>query len=188
MLLIAKENYVKAYWYTLRALEYAPKSHRNINNMAVIYRRMNNDERAEEIYKYGISISDEKLTLLKNYRVLLEAQGRMDEATGISKRINSMNDPSPYNWINIADKSLKDGAFDEAENYYKKAIKLAPYLQYAYLGLAKTYYSEARFDEAEEMLLLAMENNYNRSNRVMYKAKLATLRSEKHLKLELLDW
>ena len=182
--LLAKQQYQQAYWYALEALEYAPLMQSNINTMAVIHRRIGDEVKAEAIYKFGIETATNKLSLLKNYRLLLLSQGRVKEALNIAEQISKIDDPSPYNWINIANTALKAEDYKAAKIYFEKAIELAPYLQYAYLGLAKTYYAQGRLDQTREMLLLAMENNYRRSNNGLYKAKLLALAKDQKLRLD----
>jgi Tfp pilus assembly protein PilF len=173
-----KSEYVEAYWHARRALLYAPTNYRSLNSMAVIFRRAGDEDKAEEIYQYAISVAEEKLTLLKNYRLLLLAQNRVSEAGQVAARIATINDPNPYGWIGIGDESLKAGRYADAQKYYSRAIKLAPYLQYGYLGLARIYHEKEEFEKARKMLLLAIENNYNLSNNAMYVAKLAMLDSK----------
>lgn len=182
---IEKDDLVNAYWHALEALKYAPHEASNINTMAVIYRRLGNDQRAEEIYKYGIEISSEKLTLLKNYHLLLKRQGRNRDANEIARKLEKIYDPSPYNWISVADSAYKKAEYSDAIKFYKKAIELAPYLQYGYLGLARVYHAQGKVEKAKSMLMNAMENNYNRENYKMYKAKLAVLSNKNILKIEL---
>ncbi len=183
--LIDKKEFVNAYWYTLEALNHAPFDAKAINTMAVIHRKMALEEKAEEIYKYGIEISDEKLTLLKNYRILLRSQGRDAEADAIALEIDKLYDPSPYNWISIGDTAYKNGEYSDAAKFYRKSIELAPYLQYGYLGLARVYYAQGKLEKTKNMLISAMENNYNRENHRVYKAKISALSENKELNLDL---
>jgi len=172
---LQSKDYSKSYWYTLKSFEFAPTAPDGINLMAVIYKRVGKDQFAEEIYKYGIAISGNKLSLLKNYRYLLEEQNRHAEARKIRNAITSYNDPSPFSWLNLADAALSAGDAKEAYWYYKKAVELAPYLQYGYLGLAKVFFSQGEYDKTEEMLLSAKERNYAHANDGLYAAKLSAL-------------
>jgi len=158
-------------------MDYAPLDAEGINLMAVIFKHSGLVDEAERIYQYGITVADSKLSLLKNYHQLLKDQGRNKEAAKISARIAKIDDPSPYNWLQLADTTLGEGSYQEALDYYKRSVELAPYLQYGYLGMAKVYYFQGRFKRSETMLKKAIERNYDRDNDQLYQAKLAALTS-----------
>ena len=44
---------------------------------------------AENIYKYGIETSKDKLVLLKNYRLLLQQEGRYSEAQKVTDQLDN---------------------------------------------------------------------------------------------------
>lgn len=172
-------DYNNSYWHALKAMDYAPHSEEGINLMAVIYKHAGYSGRAEKIYQYGVAVADSKLSLLKNYRQLLSEQNRHKEAQNLSEKIAKIDDPSPYNWLHIADAMLSKGNHKEALDYYKKAIDLAPYLQFGYLGLAKVYYFQGHFRRSEAMLKKAIERNYSPDNDQLYQAKLTALNSRR---------
>jgi len=175
---IQEQDYKNAYWYTLRALDFAPKYAAGINSMALVYKRVGEQVKAEEIYRYGLEVTNDKLGLLKNYQILLSQQGRTEEAADIQKEIDKYVDLSPYPWINIADGALEMGEYPEAIKYYKKSIELAPYLQYGYLGLAKVYNYQGDLVKAKSMLEKAMENNTAAEINHLYHEKLSMLEAK----------
>ena len=168
-------DYKTAYWYARTALEYAPSYAFNLNTMAIIHRTAGDMATAENIYKYGLDISKDKLVLLKNYRLLLQQEGRFAEALKITDQLDRIFDSSPYGWLNQADKALAKGELKKAKKYYKNAIRKASYLPSAYLGLAKILFAQGKFKKAKAMLILAQEKDYNANNNAMYQAKLDTL-------------
>jgi len=177
---IAQENYTNAYWYALTSMDYEPESSHAFNIMAVIYNRMGDTAKAEAIYKYGIEELDDtyKLTLLKNYRLLLNEHQRYAEAETITRKIEQLDDPSPFSWLSAARTSYSEGNFREAISFYKKTINIAPYLHEAYLGLAQSYYQVGRLKSAEKNLQLALEKAYKESTKTLYQAKLRALARE----------
>src|SRR5690606_9721405 len=143
---------------------------------AVVNRRVGDIDKAEAIYKYGIARADNKLTLLKNYHVLLLGSGRAEEAAEIERQLNSLDDPSPFHWFQLARTSYEERNYADAIRYYSRAIDLAPYLHEAHLGLARAYYEAGRLRAAERALETALENVFRPSTRNLYEAKLMTLR------------
>ena len=172
---IAENQYDKAYWYTLKSFQYDPNNENGLNYMAVLFRRMGDEHKAEEIFRFGIDNAEENVSLLKNYRSLLETQNRWQEAQALQQRIDTMKDLSPFAWINLAEDAFERGEYQNAERFYNKAVQVAPYLKFSYIGLSKTYYQLGRFDEAQSTLMQAMEKDYNPSNMSIYKAKLEML-------------
>ena len=176
---IAKEDYINAYWFTLASMEYEPDSSHAFNTMAVIHRRVGDVAKAEAIFQYGIENLDDKLSLLKNYRILLNEQQRFAEAEEIGREIEWLDDPSPFHWFHAARDSYDDGHYHEAIGFYKKVIDIAPYLHEAYLGLAQSYYQLGQLKAAEKQMQLALEGAHKQSTKSLYQAKLMSLSRNK---------
>jgi tetratricopeptide (TPR) repeat protein len=168
----------RAYWYSMEALRYSPGSSSTINMLAILNRRQGDTEKAEQLYVYGIEHAEEKLTLLKNYHNLLTNLGRTEDAVSIEKRLQTLDDPSPFHWIQIARSAYESGEYQQAINYFNKAISLAPYLHEAQLGIAQSLYKTGELQGAKKALVAAIEKAQKRSTVSLYEAKLASLRSE----------
>lgn len=172
-----EENYSDAYWYTLESMQYDPFSADAFNMMAVTYKRVGELAKAEEIYLYGIEKSEEKLTLMKNYYILLTSQGRSAEARVVNRRLSSMDDPSPIHWFNVARSSYETNDFNGAIRYYNRAVDIAPYLHEAYLGIALSYYQLGDLRRAERAFDRALINVNDTSTKDLYQSKLNALRN-----------
>lgn len=172
---LAQEKLAEAYWHTRRALEYVPDDAANLNTLAVLFKRAGSVERAEEVYQYGIARSADKLTLLKNYRLMLQAEGREQEAAAVAKQMAAFDDPSPFGWLDAANVAFNAGDYQEAEMFYRKSIKAAPYLDYGYFGVAKVKFHQGQLLDAKDMLEKAMENTFKEEGRSLYRAKLNAL-------------
>ena len=176
---LAQNQLTEAYWYARKALEYSPSDAAAINSMAVIFRRAGDDQKAEQIYTYGIATADDKLSLLKNYRILLQSQQRFDEVDAVTQQLATHPDASPFALLQLAGEAYERGDDNEAANFYKKAVDVAPYLDYGYMGLAKVNFRQGDYIDAKKMLLKALENTFKEDGKQLYKAKLAAL--EKHI-------
>ena len=172
-----EENYSDAYWYTLESMKYAPLNTDAINMMAVTYKRAGDLAKAEEIYLYGIEKADDKLTLLKNYYILLTSQDRFTEARSINRQLLSMDDPSPIHWYNVARFSFETSDFNNAIRYYNRALEIAPYLHEAHLGVALSYFELGNLRRAESAFGKALNNVNDTSTKDLYEAKLNALRN-----------
>lgn len=175
---VAAHDYQSAYWLLQRSMDLAPDNAGVINTMAVIYLRAGDAVKAEEIYRYGIENLSDKVSLLRNYRILLNKQNRLEEAAEITATLAKLDDPSPFDWLNAGEEAYNDGDYKDAISFYKKAVKIAPYLHESYSGLAKTYYQMGKLDAAERELKNALEYSYRESIRSRYQAKLMALNNK----------
>jgi Tfp pilus assembly protein PilF len=172
---IAREDYNTAFWLLQKTLQLTPDDAGAINSMAVVHRRAGDLEKAEEIYRYGIDYLADKISFLRNYRVLLEQQGRFNEVQQINRRLTALDDPSPFDWLHAGHGAFSEGNFQEAALFYRKAARIAPYLHESYAGLAKAYYMIGDREAAEREFKKALEYTQRPSTRSMYEAKLVAL-------------
>ena len=175
---IGDEQYDTAYWYAMESLKFAPDNSQAINMLALINKRVGDFVKAEELYLFGIEHAEEKLSLLNNYLVLLEAADRTEDAARIRTQLESMDDPSPFNWFQLASSAYADAKYIDAIRYFNKALELAPYLHEAHLGVAQANYEIGRFRNVEASLKAALDNAYKGSTRALYQAKLDALGAE----------
>ena len=174
---VAEGDLSQAYWLLRKSLELAPQSTSAVNMMAVVFRRAGDDAKAEEIYRYGISNLPEKVSLLRNYRLLLEQQGRQQEANELAAQLLALGDNNPFDWIHAAQQAHREGHYPEAIRLYKKAVAVAPYLHESYFGMARSHFELGNRDTAERQLELARERANRASIRSLYEAKLVALQA-----------
>lgn len=167
-----------AYWQAMAAIELVPTDSAALNLLAVVHRRSGDADTAEAIYRYAIPRADDQLSLLKNYQLLLRQQGRLTEAEAIDRQLDSMEDPSPFRWYQLARIAEDAGDLPAAIRYYGRALDRAPYLHEAYLGQALAYYRSGQSRSAAAALEQAMGAAQTISARKLYKAKLAALEQE----------
>jgi tetratricopeptide (TPR) repeat protein len=169
-------NLNEAYWMLQESFVHAPDHADGINMMAVLHRRAGESQRAEELYQYGISIADQKVSLLKNYRNMLRSQGRMEEAEAIEETLHTLEDPSPFNWLSLAQEAYGQENYVLALRMYDKALEVAPYLKDAHMGKVRSQIKLGRMDDAVDSLNTLTEYVYEPEEKSMYVAKLTTLR------------
>lgn len=176
---ISRADYDTAFWLLRKALELTPDDAGAINSMAIVYRRAGNADKSEEIYKYGINNLPNKLSLLRNYRVLLMEQGRLTEVEEVNVTLAKLDEVSPFDWLHAGHDAYASGDFREAISYYQKAVEIAPYLHDSYAGMAKAHYQLGNRVSAKRELLNAQKFSYRKSFQSLYQAKLIALASER---------
>ena len=177
--LISTKNYNQAFHFVLAALEKAPDNPDALNMLAIVHRRAGYSEKAEEIYQYAISQQPDNVVLLKNYRQLLLNQSRLTEATAIEGRLSGLDDPSPLNWLSLAEDAYLSGEYRQAIQYFDKAIRLAPYLHNPYFGKAKSYFKLGEPTLAEQSLQLARDHSKKDEQSLLYERKLIALKTSR---------
>jgi tetratricopeptide (TPR) repeat protein len=172
---IAVQDYTRAYWFAREALLLAPLNAAVINTLAVISRRSGDEARAEQLYRFGISQTEDKLTLLKNYQLLLKTQGRTSEAEQIGLQLARIDDPSPFHWFQLARTAYDAKEYEDAIRYYRRALAVAPYLHEAYAGMALSQHQIGHDAAAIASIKQALDNVFRPATRQLYKAKLYAL-------------
>lgn len=172
---IADENYKSAYWLLRTSIKLAPHNVGATNAMAIVYARMGDTAKAEEIYLHGMHYQPNNVSLLRNYRLLLMQQARHAEAQKIEKSLAQLQAVNPFDWLYAGRHAYDDGNYKQAVFYYQKAVKVAPYLHESYAGMASAYYKLGNRSDAERELRNAESYSVKDSTRAMYQAKLMVL-------------
>jgi len=163
----------KAFAYGEEALRIMPASVEAINFMALLHKTQLDNKTAEKLYKLGMSLDGSNIQIIHNYMILLAREGRSEEVHFYQEKLNVLDNPNPYLWLEQAYQSYHKPK--QAEIYYKKALKNAPYLQEAYIGLAKIYFKGNNKKLAKEMIENALKWSYKKEEQQLYKKKLSIL-------------
>lgn len=164
-----------AYWLLKKSLEVEPDNAHAINSLAVIHRRIGEEKIAEELYKYGIKHAKNKITLLRNYLVLLKSQNRSNDIDRVEKELEGLDDQNPFRWLLSANEAYEQGDYHTAMRFYKRAITIAPYLHQGYFGLAKVEFQWNNLRAAKAALKTAKEKAFEMETKSIYEAKLEAL-------------
>ncbi|MFT4927495.1 MAG: Tfp pilus assembly protein PilF [Phenylobacterium sp.] len=165
----------RAAWLNVEALKYGPNDPANVNLMAVIYRHLNQYNKAESLYQHGLALKKKDLYLMNNYRILLLKQNRLAAAQTLRQSMDELDDPSPFRWLSLANQYLRENNNDNALKYYKRAIEKAHYLPQGYAGAAKVYYLTGRPKLAKKLFEQALSKTHDDKTEALYEAKLAVL-------------
>lgn len=154
--------------------EYAPL----INMMAIVHRRKGDEQTAEQLYQYGLDISESKISLLSNYYFLLSKQGNTAAASRIKEQLLQLEDTSPYDWYLIGQDALIEGDFESAEIYFSKFLKNTPYYHKAYFDLAKAQFALGKTSSATKSIQFALQYAQLPQSQQQYLAKLNWLNEQ----------
>ena len=125
--------------------------------LASLYEEKNESNKAIGLLKAGIDLYPDKEQLHFEYGLLLEKQGRQDEAILAMEKVLeiSPNHPEALNYIGYtwADRNIK---LDTALQYIKKAVELKPDNGFIRDSLGWVYYRLGRLEEARVELEKAL--------------------------------
>lgn len=167
----------RAFWLAKYSLENEAENADAINSLAVANRRSGQLEMAERLFEYGLKTTDNKLGLLKNYKILLKQQGRAEKIKEIDKQLESYNDKNPFDVLQEAEFAFSENDILKALDLYKTVIGFAPYLHQAYFGIAKSEYKRGNLIAANEALQRALQETYDGKVKTVYEAKLSALKN-----------
>ncbi|MEX2498656.1 MAG: tetratricopeptide repeat protein [Wenzhouxiangellaceae bacterium] len=165
-----------AFWLLRTGLEYDPANFNLYNALGVLHRRAGDDPTAEKLYQFALDEFGDRLIVLRNYRKLLLASNRPEQAQQMEHRIMRLPDPDPYPLLTLGDEAAELGKTDVALAYYNKATDVAPYLHEIYLRKARIHAANGNLKRAERALRKARNRAWADSDQQMYQAKLMTLR------------
>lgn len=167
-----------AFAYAVKAYEMDKTSPQILNLLAVLHRRAGDEESAESIYQLARAYDNNSVTVLSNYIVLLEKQGRQAEASEYREQMETLEDPNPYIWLEQAYLAQNQDDHSGAISYFHKVIKLAPYVHQAYIGLYQSYMKKSKPILASKALEAGIEWAYAPKERKQFKYKLYGLRAK----------
>lgn len=170
------EQYEQVLALLKTALQYAPDYSALINLTAVVHRRMQQPQLAEQFYQYGLDVSARKATLLSNYAVLKHSQGDVDAAQKMLRSLSSLDEHDPYLWYLLGKTAQQKSQYEEAVTYLRKAVKQAPYMHQLHLELALAYYRNNQPEKAQQALGTAAELVSDSQTQQRYHAKLEALK------------
>lgn len=174
---LAENNVQEAYWLIVESLKFDNDNAHSTNILAIIYDRMGYSEDAEKLYVYGRERTDEKLEILNNYHNFLKRHKRNAEAKQIKQEMIKIDQPNPFDWLELADREFALGEHSQAKLYYRKAIELAPYLHDGYFGMSKIEFIEGDYAQSKKSLKKALERAYADDTKTLYEGKLFALGS-----------
>jgi len=165
-----------AFWLLRAGLAHDPGNPNLYNAMGVLHRRAGDIRSAEQLYRFALDRFGDRLIVLRNYRRLLLAERRVEEAGRLEDRIMALPDPDPYPLLELGDEAAENGNLDLALKHYKKAADVAPYLHEVHRRIAGVHAVNGNRERAERALREARERAPNSGDRQKYDAKLAALK------------
>jgi tetratricopeptide (TPR) repeat protein len=172
---IVAKDYDAAFSYLHEALKYNQYNPYTLNTLAVLNNQVAHDQNTEKLYEFAINNTHRTVNLVSNYAQYLEKRGKKDKAASLLAEVDSNKDQNPYDWLDIANRYLKEKDFDLALKYYKKALALGPYIHEVHFGLAQIYWYQGQTSKALKSLEKAQSLTFEDPTKRLYVAKASTI-------------
>jgi Flp pilus assembly protein TadD len=174
--LLMQDDTDAAMAHLLRAIDIYPENSNNWTNLGVLYRRLNQLDKAEYAYQQALRRNKSDLSALNNLAILYQMTGKTKNAEKYSKKLERYRRKNPYYMIELSKQEIENKNYSKALKWAKKAIKKHSGEHEFYFVAAKAYAYLGDTDKAMENLKLAEEYAHQSRNRNQYSRKLERLR------------
>ena len=175
--LLARGQLSDAYWWAREAIRQDSRFLISYNTLGVIYRRHGNFEEAAQILNYVIDREPANTHAISNLALVLNFQGRTQEAVILTRRLEELQPYPPFYFFNLGMKAMREENFEAARDLFAKELARAAYYHEFHFWLAIAYLRLGNIDQARKHLAAAAENSTTRSDHDLYAAKLDRIRS-----------
>jgi type IV pilus assembly protein PilF len=150
-------QYKRALMKLDKALDFDSNNANAYHYKGELYRRLNDQERAERYFKRAIELAPENLTIQNNYGVFLCDKGKYEEAIVLFKKPlgDSLYSNKSGTYENIGLCRLRQGKIAQAEQAFVQALKFNPKASKSLLNLA-----QLRFDSGNKVAAYDLYTRY----------------------------
>ena len=159
---LARDATDEAYWWARDGLLADPAFAGVINTLGVIYQRSGHAQAAEQVFDELLSRQPDHTQALHNLAMLLEQQGRTDEAAPLRVRLAALEPEPPYHWFVQGQQALRRGDARAARDFFAREVARADYssefhywLAVAHFQLGETSAAQHHLERAEALSTLA---------------------------------
>lgn len=102
--------------------ELYPEEPAGWNNLALVYKRLGDYQKEEELYRVALELSPDDDHALVNLALCLGHQGRFPEAWAVMEKVERIKPGDPYSDLHRAKISAAEGKKDQAYRYLQKSL------------------------------------------------------------------
>jgi len=177
---LARDAVNEAYWWAREGLLADPGFSGVINTLGVIYQRSGHAAAAEQVFGELLSRQPAHTQAMHNLALLLEQQGRPEEARPLRTRLAVLEPEPPYHWFVQGQQALQRGDARAARDFFAREVARADYSGEFHYWLAVALYQLGETAAAQQHLERAQALSTSRDERDLYAAKLAWLNQHRH--------
>ena len=122
------------------------------NLLGLSYRQLGQQENAEEIFKKGLKIFPNNISILSNIGAFYRSTGKLDDAENYLNEALNINNKDFTVLVNLANVKRDKGQNKESIQLYEKAYNLNKNNETLLINLAGAYQIDAQFDSSKKIL------------------------------------
>jgi Tfp pilus assembly protein PilF len=147
------------------------------NTLGVVYLRHGDAAAAERALRRVLALEPANTRAMSNLALALARLGRGAEAEQISQQLARIEPHPPFHFFNLGQAAMERHDYAAARDWFAKEVARADYYHEFHYWLALALFRLGDMDEARKQLAQALEHSTTRTDRDLYAAKLAWIRS-----------
>ncbi|HUG22190.1 tetratricopeptide repeat protein [Piscinibacter sp.] len=169
-----------AYWWARAAIERDPSFVAAYNTLGVAYLRHRDPVRAETAFRRVLASEPRNTQAMFNLSRALAQLERDDESAAVQQRLAQIEPHPPFHFFNLGRAAMKRGEYRAARDWFAREVARSGDYHEFHHWLAIASFQLGDVEQANKHLSLAQESSATGSEKGLYAAKLAWLRSQRH--------
>lgn len=165
-----------AYWWARAALRQDRQLLIAYNTLGVVYQRRGLPERAEQALRYAHALQPDDAHALGNLTLLLEAQGRSEEARPLRQALLRLQPEAPFADFEQGRRAMAQGDYRLAKRLFERELRRDPDYHEFHFWLALAHLKLGEIEPARQHLVSARDQGTTLDQQALYAAKLARLK------------
>ncbi|WP_278405396.1 tetratricopeptide repeat protein [Pseudoalteromonas ruthenica] len=165
----------EAFSYFLAATQMDPSYSGGWGNLGILFRVIEDYQRAEQAYDYALLADANNNTAAGNLAILYQLTGRQQQAQEIEAALANKRKTNPYYQVALGNEDIVKKQYSQALAHFRKARELDGRMHESYFGLARTYYLMGDIKAARKHLTMAHQRAQFKYDKERYRGKLAAL-------------
>ena len=166
-----------AYGWAREAVFQSPEYLGSYNTLGVIYMRRGDLAQSEKVFSYLLKREPANERVMANLAQVFARQGRDVESGALLRRLAQIEPIAPFHYFNLGRAAMEQENFKLARDLFSKEVARADYNAEFHFWLALANFKLGDIEPAKKHLALAMENGVTRTDRELYAAWLAWLKT-----------
>ena len=166
-----------AYAWAREAIVQNPEYLGSHNTLGVIYMRRGDLAQSEKVLGYVLKHEPANARATANLAQVFARQGRDVESAALLHRLAQIEPVAPFHYFNLGRVAMDQADFKLAKELFAKEVARADYHAEFHFWLALANFKLGDIEPARKHLTLALENGVTRTDRDLYAAKLAWLKT-----------
>ncbi len=167
-----------AYWWARAALLRDRQLLIAYNTLGVIYQRRGQLARAEKTLRHAHALQPDDAHALGNLTLLLESQGRAEEARPLRQALLRLQPEVPFADFEAGRRAMAQGDYRLAKRLFERELRRDPDYHEFHFWLALAHLKLGEIEPARQHLASAREQGTTLDQQALYAAKLARLKQQ----------